>query len=381
VKGHIEQRGEKWVVVINRGLDEKGIRRRNVKTCNSLKEAEKLLVKRLRELDTGTYAAPTKQTVAKFLEAWLNSTARMRVSGKTWEAYSGWIRGRIVPALGHHRLDALTPAMIEAAWAQLLQADRKDGKAGDGLSPKSVLHCHSILRAALGTAVRQGVLARNPCDSVDPPRQRKPETLVLTVDQINRLLDAARDTRACPAILLAVTVALRRGEALALRWVDVDFDTGAIVIRRATEQTKGRLVFKEPKSGRSRRIHAPRLLLDELRRHKARQAEQRLRFGPDWQDHALVCANADGTPCSPTAITQEFCKLVRRLEGFPPIRFHDLRHSCATLLLSRGVPVKVVSEILGHSTAQITLDRYGHLLPTLQAEAAAHIDDALRGAV
>jgi integrase len=373
MRGHIERRGPNtFLVVIEAGRNAADKRVRHYhQVKGSKRAAEKVLTAKLAELDAGTYVAPNSLTVADWLRQWLEGTARMRVTPKTHEAYVGWVNGRIIPLLGHYRLETLTGVAIQAAWAQLLATKRKDGKAGAGISPKSIRNCHGILRAALNTAVKHGILARNPCDLADLPRAEKQEMHALDAAQINRLLDACRGRRIFMPVLLAVTVGMRRGEILALRWSDVDFDAKVLTVARATEQTRAHGVrMKEPKSGRVRKINMPPLLADELRRHREEQGRVQ----------GLVICHEDGAPISPSAITQEFSKFVRTVEGVPNVRLHDLRHACASLLLSLGIPLPVVSEILGHADTAITARVYSHVLNSSRIEAATLMDDVLRKA-
>jgi integrase len=184
------------------------------------------------------------------------------------------------------------------------------------------------------------------------------------------------------AVLLAVTTGLRRGEILALRWQDLDLEAGILSVRQSLEETKAGLAFKEPKSRKARRTVAlPALAVEGLRRHRADQARARLMLGPGWQDNDLVCAQHDGRPLRPRSLTHAFVNLLRRRADLARVRFHDLRHSHATLLLRKNVHPKVVSERLGHSTVGITLDVYSHVVPGMQEEAARKIDAALRSAI
>jgi integrase len=370
VHGHIQKRGDRYVVIIELPRDGRGKRVRHCyATKGGKRDAERELIRRLRELDTGTYAAPTKQTLAEFLNEWLETVARMRASAQSLEEYRCWCRSRIIPSLGHHRLDSLTTAHIQRAWAAMLKE----------VSAATVIMCHRILRSALETAVKQGLLPRNPCQAVELPRRPRREMTTLPPEQFATLIEAARGQRLFMPILLAMGTGMRRGEILALRWQDVSLDHARLVVRRATEVTKEHgLRFKEPKSGKDRVIDLPRLLVEELTRHKAEQAAQRLRVGPCWEANDLVICHEDGRPWQPDVLTAWFRDFIRTL-ALPHIRFHDLRHAHATSLLASGVNVKVVSERLGHSTTKMTLDVYSHALPTLQREAADRIDEAMRG--
>lgn len=371
VTGHIEkrdERGQKWRVVINAGKDAEGRYIRHTTNVNgSKRDAQKVLTEKLAKAQAGVYVGPSALTVAAWLRQWLDGSARMRVSPKSHQEYCGWIEGRIIPSLGHHKLDALTATAIQSAWFELLTQGRRDGRPGDGLSPKSVHNCHAILRAALGAAVRHGLIARNPCDIADLPRLRKPDLHVLDAAQIMTLLEAARGTTLFVPILLAATTGMRRGEVLALQWSDVDLDAGVLAVARSLEQTKSGLRIKEPKNGKPRKVRMPSLLLAELRRHREETG---------CVTGFVVC-NRDGSPRSPTAVTQQFGRFVRTLD-LPPVRFHDLRHSAASLLLRLGVELPVVSEVLGHSAVSTTANVYSHVLQAGREEAASRLDNALR---
>lgn len=373
MKGRIERRGDRWRVITEAGVGADGKRARVVHTMPAgalKKDAERELRRRLQALDEGGCVSPAKQLLSAYLRDWLAGPAKMRVSAKTWQEYQGWVEGRIIPALGQVRLDQLTAARIQGAWAALMEGGRKDGKKGAGLSSKSIRNLHGILRTALETAVRDGLLPKNPCDLADLPRSTRTPMRVLEAAQINTLLEAAKGRTLYVPILLAVTTGMRRGEILALQWSDVDLDAGILTVARATEQTRAHGVrIKETKTGAVRKIQMPALLIEELRRY--RQETGRI-AGP------VVCTQ-DGRSPLPTSITATFGVLIRKLD-LPPVRFHDLRHSAATLLLSLGMPLSVVSEILGHSDPATTLRIYAHVLPAFRTEAAEAMDRALKKA-
>jgi len=282
----------------------------------------------------------------------------------------------LAPALGHHQLARLSPVHIQAYYSQALVSGRRHGEGG--LSARTVLHHHRVLREALQQAVRWQLLARNPADAVEPPRPERREMKALDADDTRRLLAAAEDSRLYTPILLAVTTGMRRGEILGLLWQDVDLNAATATVCRSLQQVRGKVSFKQPKTARSRRlVTLPALAVDALIRHKARQAEIRLQLGPAYDDHGLVVANPDGMPMSPGAFTHAFILLAKKA-GRPRLRFHDLRHGHASQLGRLNVPVKVISERLGHSSVAITLDLYSHVLPGMQEDAARKIDAALR---
>jgi integrase len=202
----------------------------------------------------------------------------------------------------------------------------------------------------------------------------------LDEDGLLALLGAARGTRLYVPTLLAAVTGMRRGELLALRWSDVDMETGECRVVRALQETPAGVDFKTPKTNKDRRtVLLPRLALAALQAHRATQNEEKLLVGAGYQDGDLILARAEGTPWPPSQFSSEFSHLARK-HGFK-VRFHDLRHTHASQLLKAGVPVKVVSERLGHATASITLDVYSHVLPGMQREAVEKLDSMLAAAV
>lgn len=358
-------------VFIERDADATGKRQRDTYTIRgSKRDAQRFLTEKLAEGDAGLYVAPNNLTVEVWLRQWLDGPAKMRVTPKTLQEYRAWAEGRIIPALGRVRLDQLTPAHIQAAWAALLTAPRRDGKQGDGLSPKTIRNCHGLLRTSLETAIRHGLLARNPCDLVDLPRAQKPRIRVLDADQITTLLNAARGTPLYLPVLLAATTGMRRGEVLALRWSDVDMDSGTLTVARSLEQTKAGQREKETKTGKVRKVTMPALLIEGLRAHR----EETGRVA------GFVLCYDDGSPLSATGLTQRFTRFARTLD-LPPVSFHSLRHSAASLLLSLGVPLPDVSEVLGHSDPYVTATIYARVLASSRREAADKMNAALKKAM
>jgi integrase len=273
----------------------------------------------------------------------------------------------LIPLIGKTRLARLTPTQVAAAYASL---------RAKGLSGTSVQIFHGVLRKALQDAVRHGEIVRNVADLVDTPKRSTPEMAVLTPDECRRLLDAARGDRLEAFFVLALTTGARLGELQALMWRAVDLDRRRIQIWQTYQENKdGKPVFAPPKTSRSRRtIVLTEIAVDALRRHRAAQLEHRMRVGNLYQDHGLVFAGAFGMPISANAIRiHSFAPLCARA-GLPHMRFHTLRHSAATLLMSSGVPVKVASEMLGHSDITTTLRVYSHVMEPDQERAAAAMD-------
>jgi integrase len=305
--------------------------------------------------------------------------ARTKVSGKTFERYKQIVENDLIPGIGSINLHKLQPLQIENLYAEQRKSGRKNGKGG--LSEQTILHHHRVLRKALAQAVRWNLLVANPADRVNPPRVRDTEVKPIDEMQCAWLIEVAQGTRLYIPIMLAVYTGLRRGEILALRWLDVDLEAGYADVRRALEYTKERgLVFKEPKSRRGRRrVSLSGALVTALVQHKAHQEELKAKLGQAYQDNGLVVCVEDGTIWKPPAFDSSYRQLIirRKLNG---LTFHALRHSHASHLLRAGVDAKVISERLGHSKVSFTLDQYVHLLPGMQEEAASKIDAAMNSA-
>jgi integrase len=383
MRGHVRQRGKgNWYAVLDVRDPATGKRRRKWHSLQAKgkREAQIECARLIHEMSTGAYIVPSRATLAAYLEVWL-ADIKSRITPKTHLRYSELARKNIVPLLGETLLKDLQPAAISQAYASLLESGHRKG---GGLSAGTVRHVHRLLKQALAQAVRWGgdwAISRNPCDAVKPPKAAPAKMHVHDVAQTVDLLEALRDNRLFPAVLLAVLCGLRRGEIAALRWgqVDLNTNTGSLAIVQSAEQTKRAVRYKEPKTGRARTVALSPMMVEELRAHRLRQAEELLRLGIRVTDETFVVARADGLPLQPDTLTQEWKRLVAKT-GLPRIRFHDLRHSHATHLLASGVHPKIASERLGHSKVGITLDLYSHVLPGMQEDAVAKVDAAMQAA-
>jgi integrase len=387
MKGHIKARGEKcWAIVIDVGRDSAGKRKQKWHSFKGTKrQAEAERTRLLNDLRTGAYVQPHKESVADYLPRWLEVHAKPQVSAKTLERYDEIVRKHLIPALGHHHLTDLKPLHIQEYYSSALLTGRLSKKRQDqpsGLSARTVLHHHRILRQALEQAVKWQILVKNPANAVVTPKPKRTEMIALDEKQTALLLKSCEQSRLYIIVLLAVTTGLRRGEVLALRWRDVDFETSTLRVMQSLEETKSTLDFKEPKTSKSKRsVELLKTTIDALRKHRAEQNKIRLMLGPAYTSKDLVCAKVDGNFFSPKEVTRAFWALVRGIKELPNFRLHDLRHSHATQLLRAGVHPKIVSERLGHSTIGITLDIYSHLLPGMQKEAAGKLDAVLQAAL
>lgn len=380
MKGHIRERSPgHWAIVLDIRDPETGARRRKWHSFAGTKRQAQVECARLvAEMGRGAYVEPTKLTVSDFLDQWLTHT-RSQVAPRTHERYEEIARKTIAPLLGSVALAKLRPDQISAAYAKALASGRRDGKGG--LSPRSVHHMHRILKQALALAVKWNTLARNPADAVDPPKVERKRMKALDAGQTAALLDHFRPTRSYIGVLLAALCGLRRGEVTALRWRSVDLARGQLAISESTEQTRDGIRTKETKSGKSRAVALPRLVTEELRAHRLKQAEELLAVGVRQTEDTPVLAQVDGSQLQPNSLTHEFVRILAKSDALPRVRFHDLRHSHATHLLASGVHPKIAQERLGHSNVAITLDLYSHVLPGMQEDAAAKVDALIRPAL
>ena len=315
-----------------------------------------------------------RDTVGSFLTRWLQ-VIRAGVRERTWQRYAELTRLHLIPVLGHLQLGRLHPDHVQALYAAKL-----DG----GLAPQTVVHLHRVLHVALSHAVKRGYLHRNVTDAVDPPSVQKREMQRLTPEEAVQLLDSAAEAgdRLTALWTLAVYSGCRQGELLGLKWEDLDWEEGTITIRRTLITAVGGVPsFSEPKTGRSRRtLTPPDEALAALRAHRARQNVERLRLGPDYTDYGLIFATRLGTALQARNVIRAYKAALRRADLSETLRFHDLRHTTATLLLAAGVDVATTAAVLGHSQASTTLNVYAHVLPSNMTAAAMKLQRKVRGA-
>jgi integrase len=380
MKGHIRERSPgHWAIVIEARNPQTGERKRKWHSFKGTKrEAQVQCARLISDREQRGYIEPTRETLAGFLDRWLDHM-RGQVSPRTLERYAGLCRKNIVPLLGTVVLTKLQPPNISQAYSKALASGRRDRTGG--LSPRTVHHMHRVLREALQQALRWQLIQRNPADAVKPPKVERKQMSVIDTDATVDVLEEARGTGLFMTILLGVLCGLRRGEITALRWLRVDLDHAQLSVVCSTEQTdKGGVREKETKSGKSRTVALSPLVVEELRRHRAKQAEGLLQLGIRLTDDHHVVAREDGQPLQPRSLSQAFRKFIKA-RNLPRIRLHDLRHSHATHMLASGVHPKIAQERLGHSSVSVTIDLYSHVLPGMQAEAVNRVDASFRDAL
>jgi integrase len=378
MNGRVYRRGKRWTYVFEAGVDPATgkRRRRHDSGFKTKREAEEAKRQAMKAFDSGITAPGEVPTLGAYVAEWL-AGRRSSLRQSTWASYEDVLEGRVVPRLGALRVDRVTGKHIADMLVELKEHGGRNPRRGPGLSATSVKYTLSVLNLAFNDAVKRGLAPRNPCAHVDRPRVTKPEMSWWSVDEARTFLNYTADDRLSACWTLALTTGMRRGELLGLKWDDIDMDAGRLAVRRTLVSVGYQIRRSEPKTAASRRVVA----LDPgtvaaLRGHRARQAEERLAVGAGYLDGDLVFCDVAGEPLHPDTVTKRFDRLVAAA-GVPRIRLHDCRHTCATTLLEAGVPLKVVTERLGHSSTQITADLYQHVGETMQEDAAAKIGAAL----
>lgn len=413
-EGGITKRSDgRWMAQADLGWRD-GKRRRKTIYGRTKREVQDKLRETLQRFEDGLPPLPEKETVRGYLGRWLQAK-RGQLRPRTYTSYEQVVRLHLLPGLGHVRLAKLSPQDV-AAWFRV--------HADEGAGPRSIQYARTVLRAALNQALRWELVSRNAAALTDPPRHRPRQIQPLTPEQAKTLLRAVIGHRLEALITVALGLGLRRGEALALHWDAVDLEAGVLSVRhtldwkggdpvarrslaaecdrllarldattddatrRRLEATlvetrqrlkavRGTVQFSEPKTVRSRRtITLPDVVATALRKHRTRQLEERLTAGSRWRESGLVFTTPTGTPIGNHSLHSTF-KTILRAAGLPNIRYHDLRHTAATLLLAQGVDPRTIMETLGHSQIGLTLNTYAHVVPALQRKAAAKMDEIL----
>ena len=368
MKGYIRKKGESWQIQIYMGTGPDGKYRRHFETVHGLKStAQKRLNELLVNLEKGIYTPPGRLTVAEHLRNWLEGYVKTNCSQRTLDGYQSITETHLIPALGQVQLKHLHPQAIQSYY----------GKAVEKLSPRTVAKHHRLLSQALKYAVRQGFLARNPCELVDSPSWKGKAMRTLTPGEVEVLFTIAEDNYYYPVYYTAVSTGLRQAELLGLRWRDIDLDYLSISVSQVLYKRRGICQFKEPKTSHSRRRVAmtPKLALF-LRKYKADRERLYRELGKELTLDGLVFPSIEGKPLDPCVLTHNFTRIAKRA-GLSGVRFHDLRHTFASLMLLRGAKPKVISEALGHASVAFTMDTYSHIIEGMQEDAMALLDEVL----
>ncbi|GAA4703650.1 tyrosine-type recombinase/integrase [Brevibacillus fulvus] len=372
MKGYFRKRGNSWSYTVDLGKDEiTGKRKQKTKNgFKTKKDAEKACNELINQLNKGTYIEPSEKTIKEYIMEWMDINAKQILRPSSYDNHLIVIEKHIIPELGSLKLSQLTPSHIQKFYNQL---------STEGLSPDYIRYMHSILRKSIGQAVKWQLVARNVVELVEPPRLADKDIVTWSLEEATEFLDyvEAHGKRFFVAYVLAIYTGMRRGEILGLRWKDINWEHGKLSVRQTVYRTRQGLLFQEPKTKNSKRqISLPEYVLSSLRRHRSDQNKQKLLLGGLYNDHDLVICTDEGKPIEPRNLVRHFDRMIQET-GLQKIRFHDLRHTHATILLQLGEHPKVVSERLGHSRVGVTLDTYSHVLPDMQKDAANNFEQAM----
>lgn len=368
MQGHIKKRGNKYSFVIDIGRDPvtKKRKQKRVSGFTSEKKARKAMIDMIADINKGGYVEPTNKRLGEYLDEWLKHKEK-RVQYGTYLYYKGYINNHIKPALGSTRMQDLKPMQLQMFYDGLLESDK--------LSERSIHHIHRIISNALNLGVRMGEVQRNIATAVDPVKVTKKELAYWNVEEVNQFLEVAKGHIHCIAFHLAIFTGMRQGEVLGLKWDAVDFENKQIHVHRSIKRKEEGYELKDLKNNSSyRSISIPDNLLKQLKAHKAKQSEFIMKHRKEYDDQGFVVATIYGTFVLPSNLGRAF-RLLLKDEDIKKIRFHDLRHTHASLLFKQNIHPKIVQERLGHSTIQMTLDTYSHMLPNMQEAAATKLDE------
>lgn len=343
-------------------------RKRKTVYGKTKEQVRQKIAKAIAERDVGVHYDAKGMSFGELLDYWLETFVAARVKRSTYENYEYVVRMHLRPTLGSVKLDKLRSTHLQNLYAD---------KLATGLSPRTVELVHTIAKAALKRAVRWEFVFRNVADSADPPKVPKKGVNVLTLPQVRTFLQAAKGERLEALYVVALTAGLREGELLGLRWKDVNLEQGTFEIRQQLIRTRAGRSFGSLKSGEGRDILMLPATILALRGHLERQREERTTRGDLWQDYDLVFPTTIGTPLDVSGLTYRSFRPLLEHAGLPRIRFHDLRHTYATLMLQVDAHPRTVQDILGHAEFGVTMDTYTHPSLDSQREPAHRLDRLL----
>ncbi|WPX08230.1 tyrosine-type recombinase/integrase [Anaerocellum danielii] len=364
-----------WCGQITIGRDENGRQKRQYFYGRTRQEVAEKIAKALNDIATGVYVDPAKLTLKDWLNTWLWEYKKQTLRPSTFQDYEGIINNHIVPSVGNYKLKDLRPEHLQALY---------NSKCESGLSYSTIKHIHVILHSALDQALKNGLVVRNVSEATTLPKAKdKKEIRVLSLEEQKRFIAALEGERLRPAFLLALASGVRLGELLALKWDCVNLKEGTITVKRSLKRiktydknlpTKTMLAFQEPKTASGiRTIPIPPAIVEELKEHRKRQLEEKLKAGNLYEDNNLVFATELGTPIEPRNFLRTFYRIIKRANL--DVNFHALRHTYATRLLEANEHPKVVQELLGHKDISTTLNIYSHVMPEIKKAAAMKLNN------
>jgi len=376
MKGYLHKQGKYWYLLIDIGKDPRtGKRiRRNINTkCEKKSDARKVQAEILTELNKGHFIDKNSIAFSEYMLKWLEDYAKINCETTTYEGYRIIIESHIVPYFKDLKLQELRPAHIQQYYDYLVREGRKDGKGG--LSASTIKRHHANIRKALDRAVMLQLIPNNPALSVELPKVTKFKGKAYNIEQLKQLIEVSKGGPIHTAIMLASGLGLRRGEVCGLKWSHIDFEKGIVKIENTRTANGGVEVEKSTKTEKSNRtLSLPNYLKEYLKDLYKRQQKMKLLCGKGYNNSDYVCCWDDGTPVRPDYISKKFKEIIDK-NSLPPIRFHDLRHTNATLLLEQNVNIKWLSDWLGHSTIRTTADIYAHVTDKVLDEVANKMDE------
>lgn len=369
--GSVKKDGSTWYYILELGKDVNTSKRKQKKRrgFKTKKEAQAALVQAESEVLRGDYIEPSKMLYGEYIESWLIDK-KTKIKSSTFGTYLWLVNNHIKRGLGNIQLNKISAMELQKFYNQLLSEK--------SLSNENIQKIHSLINNSLNRAVKWGLLNKNVALLVDRPRSNRREINVWTQEQIIKFLKEAEQDKLYIAFHLAITSGMRQSEILGLRWKDIDFtDNSLSVVQILSHDGKSMSVGAKTRSG-IRKVHLPDETMILLEKHKRIQENEKKLYTGIYEDRDLIVCTSVGTPVIPRNLMRSFYRITKSAE-LPRIRFHDLRHTHATLLLKQGVNPKIVAERLGHADVRITLDTYSHLLPSMQKETASNFGKMLFG--
>jgi len=368
MRGSVVKRGKTYSIVFEVEDTKTGKKKQKWEGgYKTKKEAEKAVGEAVYKIQNGTYILPETTTTKEYLKDWYKVYVEPNLEQTTADGYNVNIEKHIIPYIGDIPLQKLRAANIQDLYNQL--KEKGNTKNGGTLSGKSILYVHRVLRQALQHAVRNQVISRNPADDVKSPSVEKYHSEIFDSKEVNTLLKIVKDSEYEIPITLSAIIGLRRGEALGLKWSDVDWKNTNITIRNQLVPTSKGVIDKKPKSeGSIRTIPIPPTVVALLKNQRLTQLKNKVALGEEYIKNDLVSCHVNGSNIDPSNFSKVFSKILE-VNGLKHIRYHDLRHSAATNMLMNGIDIKTVSTILGHSTISITLEIYAHVLDSMKRDA------------
>lgn len=368
MRGSITKKGKKYYIILYYKDESGKYKQRWLSGYNKKSEAQKALPSLLAEYENGLYVDAEHVSLKEYLSIYANDYCKPNLSRNSYDKVIT-AEKKISPYIGNLKLQKIKPIHIQS----MLNQWNTEGS----LKASSIQTYLRVLHAALEQAIKWQMISNNPCSAVSGPKIQRRSLNILTNDQVHELLEEAKKTPIHPVIMLGLLCGMRRGEILGLQWSNVDLSEGRIFIEHALVKAGNEIIFKETKTSTGKRsIDISGKLIQYLKSLKIKQKEDILRIGSDYKHNDYVCKHEDGTPFRPDFIPFKFNEILTNAE-LPKLRFQDLRHTHASMLLLAGENPKVIQERLGHSSIKVTLDTYSHLVPSMQKSAAERMESMI----